>query len=110
MQAKRTFKLVGVLALLVRRNGVTCFPPFFRTSEREDAGRLPKSAAMDVATAYWQASPADLPFLLQRTLQVFHLHAQLVPPHNFSKVLRVHRAILQGFQIALPQLHNMFCR
>jgi len=53
MQAKRTFKLVGVLALLVRKE----YPVFllFSWDGTLEIGRLPKSAAMDVATAHWQA-------------------------------------------------------
>jgi len=56
MQAKRTYKLVGVLALSVNKKGVTCFSSFFISWKRaETIGRLPKSAAMDVASAYRQA-------------------------------------------------------
>jgi len=42
-------------------------PSFFspEKADARDKGRLPKSAAMDVATACWQASPVDLPFLFQ---------------------------------------------
>ena len=66
MQAKRTYKLVGVLALSVNKKGVTCFSSFFISWKRAEIIRqIAKIRGYGCGDCSQAGRPEDLPFSMQ---------------------------------------------
>ena len=65
MQAKRTYKLVGVLALSVNKEGVTCFPPFLYTGNAQTIRQIAQIRGYGCGICSQAGRPEDLPFLIQ---------------------------------------------
>lgn len=62
MQAKRTYKLVGVLALSVNKKGVTCFPPFLCPGNAQTLRQIAKIRGYGCGDCSQAGRPEDLPF------------------------------------------------
>ena len=65
MQAKRTYKLVGVLALSVNKKGVTCFPPFLYTGNAQTIRQIAQIRGYGCGICSQAGRPEDLPFFIQ---------------------------------------------
>lgn len=66
MQAKRTYKLVGVLALSVNKKGVTCFSSFFISWKRAETIRqIAQIRGYGCGICSQAGRPEDLPIFIQ---------------------------------------------
>ena len=65
MQAKRTYKLVGVLALSVSKEGVPCFPPFLYPGNAQIIRQIAKIRGYGCGDCSQAGRPEDLPFSMQ---------------------------------------------